>query len=317
MAESRRSTVLLPRTSLTDLTQVRTGKWLAAAAVEWTIIIVTMWICHVVAEWWIYLPAILLIGSRQHALGVLAHEGAHHLVSPIRMVNEVLSDLFASYPLGFTTVGFRTTHFRHHAFLETAKDPSRITIDLFPQDWAFPMRKRRVATVIARDLSGLSQASSSKLLKYLWEIPGGRGRHLAQLLAYHAVVIAVLARFQLLELYVVLWVLPLFTAAIAFYRMRAVAEHSGLDSHQIRYLDESADPLSATRTTIHRNRLVQFLLSPYNVSYHIEHHLHPSVPVFELPRLHDHLRQSPEFEERAHLTPGYGGLLRELTSTPA
>ena len=307
---------LLPRASLTRFTRVRTGRWLGAAVVEWTIIVATLWICHAVGAWWVYPPAILLIGSRQHALGVLAHEGAHHLVSERRRVNDVLSDLLASYPLGFTTVGFRTTHFQHHAYLETAKDPSRITIDLFPQDWTFPMTRRRVAKVIARDLSGLSQASSSKLLKYLWEIPGGRGRHLAQLIAFHVVVVAVLVRLQLIELYLVLWLVPLFTSAIALYRMRAAAEHSGLDSHQIRYMDESADPLSATRTTIHRNRIMKFLLSPYNVSYHIEHHMYPSVPVFELPRLHDQLRQSPDFEARAHVTPGYAGLLRELTTAP-
>lgn len=305
---------LLPRGALREFTAVHTSKWLAAAAIEWTIILGTMTVCAVVGGWLICIPAVLIIGSRQHALGVLAHEGAHHLVSRNKKVNDGLSDLLAAYPIGFTTVGFRTTHLRHHAFLETEKDPSRVTIDLWPEDWTFPMSKRHVAKVMLRDLSGLSQAASSVLLKYLWEIPGGRGRHLAQLLAFHAVAIGATLTFGIFWMYLALWVLPLFTVAIAFYRIRAVAEHSGLDTHQIRYLDDSADPLSATRTTIPQSALSKFVFAPYNISYHIEHHLYPAVPVFDLPRLHSVLLENPEYEKRAHLTKGHSGLLEELTA---
>lgn len=304
---------LLPRSTIKEFTAVHTDKWLRAAAIEWMIIGATIWVSAAVGGWLICIPAVLIIGSRQHALGVLAHEGSHYLVAKNRGVNDLLSDLLGAYPIGFTTVGFRTTHFRHHAFLETAKDPSRVTVELFPADWTFPMSRRRVAKVLLRDITGLSQASSSVLLKYLWEIPGGRGRHLVQLLAFHATFIGLALWSGNLRIYLVLWMLPLFTVAIAFYRMRAVAEHSGLDHHAIRYLDESADPLSATRTTIPKCRLSKFIFAPYNISYHIEHHLYPSVPVFELPRLHSILRENPEFEQRAHVTAGHGRLLEELT----
>lgn len=287
---------------------------MGAAAIEWAIILGTMTVCAVVGGWLICVPAVLIIGNRQHALGVLAHEGAHYLVSRNRKVNDLLSDLLAAYPISFTTIGFRTTHFRHHAYLETAKDPSRVTVDLFPEDWTFPMSKRHVGKVVLRDLTGLNQASSSVLLKYLWEIPGGRGRHLVQLLAFHAAAVGVTLWLGILWMYLALWVLPLFTVAIAFYRIRAVAEHSGLDEHELRYVDESADALSATRTTIPNGPLSKFLFAPYNISYHIEHHLYPMVPVFELPRLHSVLLENPEFEQRAHLTLGHGGLLEELTA---
>lgn len=308
-------TALLERSELKQFTKIRTWRWLVAVACEWAVIIATIWAVTVIGGWLIIVPAVIVIGSRQHALGALAHDGSHHLVARNHKVNDVLSDLLAAYPNGFTTAGFRTTHLRHHAFLETEKDPSRVTVDLFPRDWIFPMPKRRVATIIARDFTGLSQASSSLLLKYLWEIPGGRGRHLAQLIAYHVVAIALFVSFDGLWIYGVLWVLPLFTAAIGFYRIRAVAEHSGLDAHLVRYLDDSADPLSATRTTVHRNPLTRFFLSPHNISYHIEHHLYPSVPVFDLKRLHARLFDVPEYTNGAHITEGHGALFRELTTT--
>ena len=41
--------------------------------------------------------------------------------------------------------------------------------------------------------------------------------------------IAITWYFGVLWMYFVLWLIPLFTVAIAFYRIRAVAEHSGLE----------------------------------------------------------------------------------------
>lgn len=307
------STGLLTRDEVREFTRVRTWKWLGAAAVEWAIIAAVVAAVVAIGSWWVYIPAVLVIGSRQHALGVLAHDGSHHLVSRNKVVNDLLSDLFAAYPLGFTTAGFRSTHLKHHAFLETDRDPSKVTIERFPDDWTFPMSRRGLARLVARDLSGLSQAESGTLLKYLWEIPGGRAPHIIRLLAYHVAIVVAAVVSGLIWLYLLLWVLPLFTVAIAFYRIRAIAEHSGLDTHAVRYLDDHADPLSATRTTVPRSRLAGFVMAPYHISYHIEHHLYPAVPVFELRRLHRQLQEHPTYTAQAHVTSGHGGLIRELT----
>ena len=42
-----------------------------------------------------------------------------------------------------------------------------------------------------------------------------------------------------------------------------------------------------------------FLLSPHNVNYHLSHHLHPSVPFFNLDKLHLVLMQEPRFAENS------------------
>jgi fatty acid desaturase len=55
-------------------------------------------------------------------------------------------------------------------------------------------------------------------------------------------------------------------------------------------MDEGPDPLTNTRTT-KPNPLVQFLY--WNMPYHLEHHLAPSVPFHALARMHEQLPDSP------------------------
>jgi fatty acid desaturase len=43
----------------------------------------------------------------------------------------------------------------------------------------------------------------------------------------------------------------------------------------------------------------------HNVHYHVDHHPYPSVPYYNLPRLHTLLLTQPEYVARAHVTNGY------------
>jgi fatty acid desaturase len=55
--------------------------------------------------------------------------------------------------------------------------------------------------------------------------------------------------------------------------------------------------------------------APHNVNYHLEHHLYPGVPFYNLPELHKALMQNPTYVARAHNTRGYTiGLVREAFS---
>jgi fatty acid desaturase len=55
-----------------------------------------------------------------------------------------------------------------------------------------------------------------------------------------------------------------------------------------------------------------FIFAPYHISYHIEHHLYPYVPVFRLHQVHKYLEQNPIYKAKAHITRGYLQLFREL-----
>jgi fatty acid desaturase len=306
---------LLDHDQLQGLSRPATMAWLFAVAVEWSIIAACLWAA---ARWpvaGVWIPAALIIGARQHALGVLAHEGAHFCVLQSGRANDWLANWLTSYPLTFSIEGYRYTHLKHHWYLETERDPSKVTVDVHPHDWTFPMTVRSFVLMILRDLSGLSQRSSASLLKYLWDVPGGPWPHLVRVLLMHGAAIGAGIASGHLWMYPLLWLVPLFTAAVMFYRIRSIAEHSGFGGQDHRYRHSVVDALTATRTTVD-GPITRFVFSPWNVSYHIEHHLYPSVPVFRLRTLHAALAQNPEYQELAHVTRGHVALVRELVSSP-
>jgi fatty acid desaturase len=301
---------LLDGESLRRLSRPSTVRWLSFAALEWAIISVTIAACLVYPSVWTWVLGGLIVGTRQHALGILAHEGTHYLVNASKPLNDTLTNFIAAYPLLFTIQGFRASHFDHHRYLETPDDPSRVTVERMPGDWTFPMSAARLVTIFARDLSAISHVSSTELLKYLWDIPDKR-RHMAIVAAMHLSAIALAGATGHWLAYPLLWLLPLFTVAVACYRLRAMAEHSGFGDPSLRYRRSEIDPLIVTRSITH-NFLTSAILAPYNVSYHIEHHLYPGVPAFALHRVHESLRRVGEYGRLAHVTPDYPGLLREF-----
>ena len=287
-------------------------RWLAAVAFEWMVIAAICAVCLTYREWWVWGIGMLLIGTRQHGLAVLAHEGAHHLVVRSHFWNDVLTNYLTTYPLTFTVQGYRTTHLKHHWYLETPEDPSKVSVDRHPEEWTFPMPVWNFVRMFLRDLLLLSQRAAISLMKYLWEIPGGRTPHVIRITVMHAVAVAVFAWSGNLLAYLLLWIVPLYTVTVACYRLRSVAEHSGIGPQSERYSRDVIDNLRTTRTTT-GSGLSQYLLIPYNVSYHIEHHMFPSIPTFRLRGLHRKLRTNPVYAANAHITRGHRELFRELT----
>ena len=101
--------------------------------------------------------------------------------------------------------------------------------------------------------------------------------------------------------YLILWVLPLVTVLQALLRLRAVLEH-GAPQEPVSALPEAAaappeteppeaaprepaSPLWAARTNL-APAWLRWWLFPHHVNYHIEHHLHPSLPHYRLPEAH-------------------------------
>src|SRR6266403_445901 len=89
---------LLDRETLGQLSRGSTTRWVLAAACEWGTILALMWLCDTWPHPLLWVTAIILIGSRQHALAVLVHDGAHFLVNRSRRCNDRLSNYLAAYP---------------------------------------------------------------------------------------------------------------------------------------------------------------------------------------------------------------------------
>lgn len=62
------------------------------------------------------------IGFTIAFLQLFLHEAAHWNLHPRRRVNDLLTDLFVSGPVGMDVAGYRPVHFDHHRFLGTPDD---------------------------------------------------------------------------------------------------------------------------------------------------------------------------------------------------
>lgn len=267
------------------------------------------------SSWWVYLIAGLLIGSQQVAMGVLLHDAAHYLLFTNRTVNDIVSDLVLGFPIGMSTTLYRKTHFQHHRFTNTDQDGDLAAQKTDVEWFEWPKTRRGLVGVLIRSLTGLNAYRAWVMYKHwapwkhLWT-PLSPAFPLRARLLYVGCTIAVYslliwgfnANSSVALLLMLIYVLPGLTIVNLAMRLRGTAEHLGAPNH---------DELTATRTVLPR-WWERWLIAPVNVSYHLEHHLFPSVPGPNLSQLHETLMQDQGYRDHALLTHGYTGVIEEL-----
>lgn len=276
---------------LTTLNPVR-----SAASVAQTVII-TLVVLGVALTWpsvWLLVPAIFVIATQQHAMFVLAHEAAHYRLFPDRHINDMVGRLLAA-PAGLSMRVYRVIHRLHHNHLYGERDPDIALHGGYPRGRGYLLRK------LSGDLLGLT---AWKTYRYFLGTPAANVRtgvaqrplddtspglrRAAQTDVWLVAAVqigmplglSILFGWRGLAMYLLLWIVPAVTVLQAILRLRAICEHgapAGFDS-----------PLRAARTTL-PGPLLRFILFPHHVNYHIEHHLYPAVPHYNLRRLHQSL----------------------------
>ena len=236
---------------------------------------------------------ILIIGTRQHALFVIAHDAAHYLLYQNRMLNDVVGRACAALP-GLSMCTYRVIHRLHHNNLYGPLDPDTALHGGYPRGKWYLIRK------LLKDLSGLTAWKT-----YAYFLGGAPALNTRTnvavrplddtsqklrseartdrnlVIAFHLAALVVFAAAGYLIEYLVLWVLPLATVVQAILRLRAIAEHGATT--------DFSSPLTAARTNVAPAWLA-WLIFPHHVNYHIEHHLYASVPHYNLPALHREMR---------------------------
>lgn len=304
---------LISRAELREFARPDVWRWLLGVGFEWLLIGTTITLCNFFPNPLVWALGVFIIGTRQHGLGIMAHENTHYIVSRNKGLNDLLGNLLAAYPLIYAVQGYRTNHLDHHRWLETPKDPEQAALRLFPEEWSYPMSRAKFFGLLAKDMLGGSLKPMHQLTKYIWTMPGSIWPHVLCVALMHGMAIAGAWAAGLIWSYLFLWLLPLSTVALMCFRVRTVAEHSGVHSAGARYHLSRVDTLSTTRTTVY-GPIMKLIFGPHNMAYHIEHHVFPDVPVFKLKALHERLMQSPDYRERTHVSYGGGALLSEVTT---
>lgn len=315
-------TELFSRDEIKELTTTSDlhGAW--AVGSTWTVIVMTF---GTVAYSWEYLPtwgkvlmcalALAILAGRQLAMAILMHDASHHSLFKTKWLNTHLTDWLCARPIWNDVSKYRPYHLKHHAKTSQPDDPDLGLVKNFPITQSSLFRK------FFRDLNGQSGLKflAGRVLMDLelleWSVsndpkPIPRGdrsnlelaknllKNSSGMLISNAAIFSALWASGHPKLYL-LWPLAYITPFPLFIRIRAMAEHAGLET--------SHSALSNTRTT-RAGWLARALVAPIHVNYHIEHHLMASVPHQKLGRMHQMLRE----REYVDAPPSYLDVIRSL-----
>ena len=246
----------------------------------WLCIGVSVYVAAVSSSTLITVIAMVIVGSRQQALLVLMHEASHGNLFKNRFLNKFCSQVFCAYPVLSHMPMYKKYHAKHHSWVQTERDPDLLLSKNYPVSRKSMLRK------LARDISGITGLNQLRdrfvgllnnpdapilyRVKSLWRDMGwGLSINLGFCLMFSI--------FDLVWIYFYLWLVPLLTWHQVVLRIRNIAEHGML-------MAGTENIFSQARTTI-ASSIERFFIAPYWVNYHLEHHLFPAVPCYNLPQL--------------------------------
>ena len=291
---------LLPADRVRELSARSDAKGLARLAAHVSILAATgglVWLSR--GSWWL-LPAMAAHGVVLVFLFCAFHESVHRTAFRRRWLNDVAATI-TGIALFYPPFGFRLYHYAHHRFTQ---DPERDP-ELYPPPAETIGGRLKWVTGLtywpAQLRMTLRPALTGRIKRpYVRErdVPAAIAEARWMWAAYAAVALLSLG-FQSWAA-VVYWLGPLVLGQ-PFLRLYLQAEHKGCPL--------SDDMTENTRTT-RTNGLVRLLT--WNMPYHAEHHLFPSVPFHALPLVH------AEIDKDLHrVDPGYIAVHRTLWRGPA
>lgn len=290
---------------LKQLYAIDTWRSLLPLAGNWALIFAAVGIAIASHSALVWIIAAILVGRSQHALAVLMHDAAHFRLLEDRKWNDFVGQWLCAFPIASNLYAYRNVHLRHHRYLLTDRDPDLSLSRGYPVTWESFKRK------LVRDALGVS----SMVMRGYVTVEEGRPRLSRGNLFYRltpanvarraaaAAFIAILFYLGYGWAFLGLWVAPLITVNQVILRVRGVLEHA--------VVPDPANGLQNARTIVSDNPVARFMLNPHHVSYHLEHHLFPAVPHYNLPALHRSLATDPRFGD-ALVERSYAMVLRSM-----
>jgi fatty acid desaturase len=318
MARTTTANDFLSRDEIRALTAPSDAAGFRAVVTSWGIVAVTFAALARFPHPVTFVVAVVILGGRQLALGVLMHDAAHGSLFRTRRLNEAFADWVCARPVWGDVARYRKHHLAHHAHAGTPLDPDRGLAAPFPVTRASLARKllrdafgvtgvQRVLGLLAMDFELIGYTVSTDVQRLprrpLREHLRAGARNLSGVIVTNALLAGALALTGHAWVYLA-WVVAFLTSFGAVVRVRSIAEHACREA--------SPDPLRNTRTTI-AGPLERLIVAPHRVSFHLEHHLLMTVPYFRLPGMHRMLVERGAVPEGG-VAPGYLAVLREASS---
>jgi fatty acid desaturase len=240
------------------------------------------------AVWWGnpigYVLAFLLMGRADAQFAALMHESAHRLLFANRRANDLVGRWLLGYPSFTSTDAYRRVHMAHH---RQEFGPDEPDIPLYA---GYPISPASFRRKLVRDATGQTGFKLFRQQFAGFRSPDARVRHtLWKILLVRGVLLGAAIVGGVWWVYPVFWVLPYLTVWRVINRLRAIAEHGGMDASNDR---------RATTHSVHQSWWSRAFLVPFNIGWHLAHHVDAGVSMRHLPEYHRALHDS------GYVTPG-------------
>ncbi len=222
------------------------------------------------------IPFYILAGASLHGICLFTHEGVHGTLHEIPWINNLIGSL-TGYPVLQTLAGYRVLHLKHHKYLNIDGDPGLLEnyytnkYVIAAMEWGY---------FIFGYISFLS------IIPFQGFCQGGNKDKILIVCDMLCITLMVIFIFWFLPINWVIhgWLIPLVYVHFMM-NIRGMSQHLMLEDHH--------DPFKGTRTII-PHPVVTFFLC--NENYHIEHHVYPGIPWYNLQKVHHILK--PELKAK-------------------
>lgn len=299
-----RSTV--DASKIKELSRLKPTRTLSVLVLDWSLIVAAILASEYFWHPAVYIAAVLVIGGRMHALGVLMHEFAHFRFSWSKNASDWFANMFIAWPIGTTVNSYRLNHLAHHQHTNTMDDPDWVA-KLGVAKFTFPQPLRKIVAIAIGYFVVIESVIDLKsILVRVNKSDADTGAAKVGRLIFYTAVAGILTWTGSWVGFLLYWLVPFLTAFMFFLYVRSVAEHFGSMNYEVE--------LDSTRT-VRPHFWERLFFCPHNINYHLEHHLYPGVPFYNLPALQKLLLTDAEYQRKAHITRGYvTGLVRECSA---
>ena len=293
---------LLSEEEFTEVTAK--NNWLGASIIlfDWSVIIGLFFLAAAFPNPLVILLVIILLGGRHQGFGVIVHETGHRSLFDSQDLNDFCGKWLSGYWIFSDKEDYMKGHLKHHQEAGTQRDPDLSNYQ------AYPVSRRSLQRKITRDVTGQVGwrriKSIARSIQHLGDLKPHIRQTVLRSLLVNVVMLAVVTAMGHPWLYI-LWVVAFMTSHMLVARIRQISEHAAVPDQF------SPDPRLNTRT-MYISALERLLISPHQVSYHLEHHLMASIPIYRLKRLHEILL-GKGYYEGVQFPRGYFNLIRQVT----
>jgi fatty acid desaturase len=247
----------------------------------------------------VWILSFFVMGTLIGRFNILMHEAAHRLLFGNRRINDFVGRWFLGYPVFAPIDLYRRGHMAHHREEFGPNEPD------IPMYSGYPIKRDSMRRKLTRDAIG---KTGIKLMRGL--LRGLRSENPVvkqqawSILATQVVIVGLFTLAGHPWLYLFLWLLPDLTVWRVMNRLRAIAEHAGMQASEDR---------RNTTHSVRQSWVARLTIVPFNTGWHLAHHVDSGIPFRKLPEYHRELVRSG-YVQPALEHPTYLALWRQLAS---